>query len=148
MTEDEMAGWQHRLHVSLGELQELVMDREAWSAVIHGVPKSRTRLSDWTELNWMLPVKSPLILYHRSIWVTATIMCTKTPFPYCLIFFKVISLIYYHISQAIRILTVLIQTCSRSMVNIKLKPSHLQIQLIKIIQVFLLYDFKITFKNI
>ena len=46
MTEDEMAGWQHRLHVSLGELQELVMDREAWSAVIHGVAKSRTRLSD------------------------------------------------------------------------------------------------------
>ena len=32
--------------VSLGELQELVMDREAWCAVIHGVPKSRTRLSD------------------------------------------------------------------------------------------------------
>ena len=37
--------------VSLGELQELVMDREAWSAGIHGVAKSRTRLSDWTELN-------------------------------------------------------------------------------------------------
>ena len=32
--------------VSLGELRELVMDREAWCAVIHGVPKSRTRLSD------------------------------------------------------------------------------------------------------
>ena len=38
--------------MSLGELQELVMDREAWRAVIHGVAKSRTRLSDWTELNW------------------------------------------------------------------------------------------------
>ena len=38
--------------VSLGELQELVMDREAWSAVIHGVAKSLTQLSDWTELNW------------------------------------------------------------------------------------------------
>jgi len=35
---------------SLSELQELVMDREAWRAVIHGVAKSRTRLSDWTEL--------------------------------------------------------------------------------------------------
>ena len=39
-------------HVSLSELRELVMDREAWRAAIHGVTKSRTRLSDWNELNW------------------------------------------------------------------------------------------------
>ena len=39
------------MNVSLGELRELVMDREAWSAVIHGVAKSRTRLSDFIELN-------------------------------------------------------------------------------------------------
>ena len=38
--------------VSLSGLRELVMDREAWRAAIHGVTKSRTQLSDWTELNW------------------------------------------------------------------------------------------------
>ena len=41
------------MDVSLSELQELVIDREAWRAAIHGVTKSRTRLSDWTELNWI-----------------------------------------------------------------------------------------------
>ena len=39
------------MHLSLGELRELVMDREAWRATIHGVTKSQTRLSDSTELN-------------------------------------------------------------------------------------------------
>ena len=39
------------MDVSLSELQELVMDREAWPTAIHEVAKSRTRLSDWTELN-------------------------------------------------------------------------------------------------
>ena len=42
------------IDVSLSELRELVMDREAWRAAIHGVTKSRTWLSDWTELNWDL----------------------------------------------------------------------------------------------
>ena len=45
-------GFTDSMDMNLSELQELVMDREVWRAVIHGVAKSRTRLSDWTELNW------------------------------------------------------------------------------------------------
>ena len=53
------------MDMGLGGLRELVMDREAWRAVVHGAPKSQTRLTDWTELNGIECVKNmPLYVRH------------------------------------------------------------------------------------
>ena len=54
ITEDKMVdGITDSMDMNLSELRELVMDREAWYSEVHGVTKSQTWLSNWTELNWI-----------------------------------------------------------------------------------------------
>ena len=72
------------IDMDLGRLQELVMDRKAWHAAIHGFTKSRTRLSDWTELNWKQTWRK-VLLERQKLYIKHSIKRTPSVFfPWCI----------------------------------------------------------------
>ena len=102
------------MEMILGKLRELVMDREAWPTAVHGVAKSRTRLRDWTQLNWVWLLKD-----HRGdtsgnvlLWLY---QCQYSGCDIVLLFYKAILLGKLGKQYLVSLCIILTHTCGLSL---------------------------------
>ena len=70
-----LGGITNSMGMSLGKPQELVMDRKAWRAIVHGVTKSRTQLSEWTELRFLLCLFSGKVFIKMGVDFAKSFLC-------------------------------------------------------------------------
>ena len=121
--EGDHRGWKVELswgdNMTLSKLRELVMDREAWRAAVHGVAKSRTQLSNWTELTWLGLANSPPSLSFPA-------MQTRKSFPAWAGFLSLANLGIFVTQQWI-INTVRLLLFNHSVTSDSLQPHGLQL---------------------